>query len=185
MKKIILASIFLVLNSLCFSQLKIDSFYENRNDYLVFSVIKQFDTISKSKLLLEVKNWSGRYFVNAEQVVVSETSEQLVFNYVTQIKTIALGIASYSPWGIRLIVQIKDNKIRIQFYDNANAYWPTSSGGIRAGLHKLDYCFGKNGVSKKIWTEGLVEMKEKMAETANILEQSIKKSELKSQVEEW
>ena len=76
----------------------------------------------------QFKNWASTSFVNLKEVMVSETDNQIVLNYITKtsnyIKT--MGIKSYMSysWYIRLVAQFKDGKIRVQFYDDGNAFKP-------------------------------------------------------------
>lgn len=65
------------------SQYLIDSLYINKGDLLINQRILVIDSVSREELINRIKNWGGVSFVNLKEVLVSETQDQLVFNYIT------------------------------------------------------------------------------------------------------
>jgi len=173
-----------LMMSLCFnsfSQFHIDSFYVNKTEFLMYSVVQEFDSLSQDQLNIKIKNWAGTNFTNMKEVLVSETKEQLVFNYITEsfyIKT--LGMATYKNWYIRMVVQIKDNKIKISIYDDGNCFWPGSySGGVSvpsvsARTYKFQDYFGKKGTCMKMYNGGLENVHNSCIKFSNNLINTIK-----------
>lgn len=98
--------------------LHIDSVYQDKTTYLLFSKVIQMDSLSQSEIRERVKNWAGRSFVNMEEVLVSETESQLVFNYIENYSTKLASMQEYT----RMIVQIKDNRLKVSFYDDGNVF---------------------------------------------------------------
>jgi hypothetical protein len=116
-----------------------------------------------------------------KEVLVSETKEQLVFNYITESFFIrSLGINTYKSWYIRMVVQIKDNKIKISLYDDGNAFWAGSySGGVSvpstpARKYRFSDYFGKKGTCMKMYTGGLEDVRKSCINTSESLINSIK-----------
>jgi hypothetical protein len=153
-----------------FGQLHIDSFYMDKTQNLIYSEVQEFDSLSQEQLNIKVKNWAGTKFVNMKEVLVSETKEQLVFNYITEtfyIKT--LGMAQYKTWYIRMVVQIKDNKIKVSLFDDGNGFWAGSySGGVSVpSVSARTYRFyqyfrirgKKQGLALKMYQDGLINIK--------------------------
>jgi hypothetical protein len=60
----------------------IDSFFENKTDYLIYSKVILLDSTNSEEIIKRVKNWGGINFVNLREVLVTETSDQLVLNYI-------------------------------------------------------------------------------------------------------
>jgi hypothetical protein len=179
--KLILMMLFVILSTNSFSQLHVDSLYDNKDELLIYSVIYEFDSLSQDVINTKVKNWAGTNFVNMKEVLVSETKEQFVFNYITEsffMKT--LGISNYYNWYIRMVIQTKDNKIKISLYDDGNCYWPGSySGGVSVPATQvrehtfLDY-FNKKGTCIKMCNDGLVMVRKSCINTSSDLINSIK-----------
>lgn len=147
-------------------KLNIDSLYQKKDELIIVTGIHSFDSISKLDLIKKVKNWGGKKFVNLKEVLVSETEDQMVFNYITSsfyIKTI-MGKEPID-WYIRLVVQFKDNRIKCTFYDDGNVRMSSSqyTPGAAARTIKLkDYFKEKDGVfvnNTKSLINGLVSIR--------------------------
>jgi len=178
-----------LITATSFGQMHIDSFYVDKTQNLIYSEIKELDSLTQEQISIKVKNWGGTKFVNMNEVLVSETKEQLVFNYITEtfyVKT--LGMSQYKTWYLRMIVQIKDNKIKISVFDDGNAFWVGSySGGVtipsvRARLYKFSDYFGNKGTCMKMYNGGLENVKKTCINTTKdlinkILENSDKKTD--------
>jgi hypothetical protein len=102
-------------------------------------------------------NWGSTHFVNLKEVLVGETEDQLVFNYITNdfyLKT--MGMVTQVSWYVRMVTQVKDGRIRVQLYDDGNAYKPGSySGGVstpamQSRTYHLSYYF-KDTVARKMY----------------------------------
>jgi len=162
-------------------QMQIDEFYDNKSEYLIYSIVENFDSTSQDELIIRVKNWGGTNFVNMKQVLVSETKEQLVFNFITKSFFITtLGTDNTYDWYIRMVVQVKDNKIKISLFDDGNCYF----GGVSARTYKfLDYF--KNGVSRKPHNNGFINVRKSCVSTANSLVTSIKNVSVNGSNNDW
>lgn len=93
-----------------------DSIYQNFEEKLVHSEVVNIDSASKSELINLAKDWGGINFVNLKEVLVSETENQLVFNYITS----NTGGNITSNTYIKLILLFKDGKVKASFYDDGN-----------------------------------------------------------------
>lgn len=163
-----------------FGQLHIDSFYIDKTQNLIYSEIQEFDSLSQEQLNTKVKNWAGTNFVNMKEVLVSETKEQLVFNYITNDFYIKiLGMSQYKSWYIRMVIQIKDNKIKVSLFDDGNAFWPGSYNGgatvpsVQARKYRFSLYFSKKGTSIKMYKSGLENIKESCISTTKNLIKSL------------
>ena len=166
MKTLILTLIISLTNLLSFGQIEIDSFYKNRSEYLIYEEVQTFETLSSIELQTKIKNWGSTAFNNLNEVLVGETSEQMVFNYVSQsLYRKSMGTTSRIGWYIRLVVQIKEGKIRMLFYDDGNVRTAgyvvgnTYVPGTPARTNNLDVYFNNEGVSRKKYTDGLENLK--------------------------
>jgi hypothetical protein len=167
----------LFLSSKSFGQntsLPIDSLYENKDEFLIYTKIQEFDSISKSQFPQKIKNWAGKKFVKMNEVLVSETEDQLVFVYISKaffLKGLMGEKSGSNDWYIRMIVQMKDNKIRITMYDDGNAM----NEYRQARSSKLSNCFNKKGLAPNLYIDGLVNLKKSCVELSNDLIDGIKK----------
>jgi len=191
MKKLFLATT-LLMSSMIFGQLHIDTFYQNKNEFLIYSIVKEFDSLPQEVLNTKVKNWGSTNFVNMSEVLVGETKEQLVFNYISKsFYTKTLGMVTTRSWYIRMVVQIKDNKIKISMYDDGNCFWPGSySGGVSvpatsARLYKIADYFGKKGTCMKMYNGGLQDFKSSCLHTVDDLVLSIKSNTENKDKDGW
>ena len=90
MKKILILLPFLLITIISNSQssllvndkLHIDSLYENKEENLIISRVLEFEGLKKDELKTKVKNWGSTKFVNLKEVLVSETDDQIVLNYI-------------------------------------------------------------------------------------------------------
>ncbi len=165
------------------TKLHIDSFYSNKSEYLIYSEIYEFDSLSQEDLNTKIKNWAGLHFVNMKEVLVSETKEQMVFCYITNDFCIKTLMTVPLSWYFRLSIQIKDNKIKVSIYDDGNTYWPESS--TRARQYKLSYYFNEDGTLRKMYTHGMLEVKKSCVELSNDINNSIKTAKLDTKKNDW
>ena len=196
MKKILILLPFLLITIISNSQssllvndkLNIDSLYSNKDELIIHSGVLEFEGLTREQLKTKIKNWGGTKFVSLKEVLVSETDDQIVLNYIDKnmfMKT--LGIKMDFDWYIRLVIQIKDGKIRCQYFDDGNTYQPGGNGNIpmRSRSHYLrDYFKENDGIktSQKIFTSGMVSLKENIFFNFNSLKEDILK---KDTSKEW
>jgi len=164
--------------------LHIDSFYQNKSEYLILSkIVNLKDSIGKSSLINKIKNWSATAFVNSKEVLVSETDDQLVFVYITKsffMKGL-FGEHNTVSWYIRLVVQLKDNRIRLQFFDDGNVYVAGSYyNNVRVASvpdrsSKFTNYFNKddNTRTRKMYDEGFYNLLLSINQTAKDIESAI------------
>jgi len=177
MKKLLLLLSLFVVSSLSFGQIHVDKFYENKDELLIYSVVQEFDSISIDDLNIKVKNWASTNFVNMKEVLISETKEQLVFVYITEsLFRYYLGIQKFiNPWYLRMVVQIKDDKIKISIYDDGNCFWVVDGTHVAARTHRVyDMVFKKDGFSRKTYDEGIINLRNCCISTSDNLIKSIK-----------
>lgn len=196
MKKILIITLFALLTNASYSQYHVDSLYDNKDKFLIYSQVEKFDSLSEDMLSTKIKNWAGTHFVNMENVLVSETKEQLVFNYLSDSWFIrVLGMNTHKNWYFRMVVQIRDNKIKISIYDDGNAFWPGSYNGghsvpaTPARSYKFLQYFRKKGAkidtSRKSTDGGLRNVRESCISDINSLVKSIKKSTIVDTDDDW
>ena len=90
MKKLIFILTFIFISVLGISQssflvndlLPIDSLFENKDENLIVSKVMEFGGLKREELKTKVKNWGSTKFVNLKEVLISETDDQMVFNYI-------------------------------------------------------------------------------------------------------
>jgi len=170
LKVMMMALTMSLVSLMSFGQLHIDDFYADKAQNIIYSEVYEFDSLSQEDIQMRVKNWAGTQFVNMKEVLVGETKEQLVFNYITESFYIKLlGMPEYKTWYIRMVVQMKDNKIKVSLFDDGNAFWPgTYSRGIStpatsARSIKFSAYFKtrgkKEGLALKMCQDGLINIK--------------------------
>jgi hypothetical protein len=99
-----------------------DSIFQNFDEKLIHSEVVIIDSVSQAELIRRAKNWGGTAFVNLKEVLVAETENQLVFNYISSNSG---GMVTSKEY-IRLVVQFKDGRIKASFYDDGNVYTPST-----------------------------------------------------------
>ena len=185
--KLIMLAVFTVLTTLgSFAQkekVHVDSFYVDKEELLIDEQIIEIEgsaiDVGSDELITKIKNWGGISFVNMEEVLVSETNTQLVFNYITKYNIKTLGMVTPKNWYIRMVIQVKDGKVRIRQYDDGNAFWAASySGGYRtpstqARKYRFKDYFNKKGLAAKMYTYGLLNMKSNCELMVKSLEDSL------------
>jgi hypothetical protein len=188
MKKILII-FYLLLSNIAFAQenneallvdgkLPIDSMYSNKNELILYSGIHKFDSISQSELKNKVKNWASLTFVNLKEVMVSETDDQIVLNYISSSYYVKSLTKTTVDWYIRLLIQFKDGKIRCTYYDDGNVRMlPTQySPGYSARIfHLKDYFKEKDGVlvSQKSSVQGMLNLHNSIIADFNSIKESI------------
>jgi hypothetical protein len=170
-------------------KLNIDSLYQNKEELLLHSGVLEFEGLTKEQLKTKVKNWGATNFVNLKEVLISETDDQIVLNYIDKSMFMrVLGSNSPYHWYIRLVIQFKDGKIRCLFYDDGNTFQPSSqyAQSINSRTYKLSIYFKEtDGIkyAQKSMTNGMVALKESTIRSQQSLKESIEKKD--SDKKEW
>ena len=169
-------------------KLNIDSLYSNKDELTIHSGILEFEGLTKEQLKTKVKNWGGTKFVSLKEVLVSETEDQIVLNYIDKnmfMKT--MGMKMDYSWYIRLVIEFKDGKIRCQYFDDGNTYQPSDKGVSMSSrsYHLVDYFKESDGIktSQKMFTVGMVSLKESILKNFSSIKEFIDKKE--SDKKEW
>lgn len=190
MKKITLF-ILLLLSTMTNAQFQIDSLYQDKEQLLINQRVILVDSVSREELINRIKNWGGVSFVNLKEVLVSETQDQLVFNYISSsFYAKSMGITTTMDWYVRLVIQVKDGKIRVQQFDDGNVYRPGSySGGVSipataARVYHLDDYFA-DGIARKMHNDGFIKFKESANNMINSLEIAFQKKADPAVKDEW
>ena len=169
-------------------KLPIDSLYENVNENLILSKVLEFEGLKKEELKTKVKNWGSTKFVNLKEILVSETEDQIVLNYID--KSYFYKVAKYivnNDWYVRLVIQFKDGKIRCQYYEDGNVFIPSQYGVPSTESRTFyfkQFFEEENGIlySKKLTKLGFVSFKESIISNLNSLREEILK---KDTSKEW
>lgn len=159
-------------------KLTIDSMYSNKNELILYSGIHKFDSISQSELKTRVKNWASLTFVNLKEVMVSETEDQIVLNYITNSYFVKSLSKVSVNWYIRLLIQFKDGKIRCTYYDDGNVRMlPTqySTGYSDRVFHLKDYFKERDGIyiCEKKSIQGMINLHNSIIAEFNSIKESI------------
>lgn len=198
--KMIMTLMMCLLMVVSFGQIHVDSFYSNQKELLIYSTIEKFDSLKQSELFDKVKNWSGKNFVDAREVLISETKEQLVFcyrdasslyvktdwveNYVFFKKKFTL--EKNLDWYVRMVVNIKDGKIKVSMYDDGNCYlnWVFEGNVIfntpSRTLYLYKYFTKEGGFTSKEFSMGIVDFKKSCINTSKSLIEYIKSNNSKT-----
>lgn len=130
MNKFYFLTLFFLVASNVFGQSKaerdtvyLDQIYKDASTYLVSQRVLEFDSLSATELMKRFENWGGQNFRNYEHVRTSKTESQITLNYIT---------SSFNPdldFYIIMVVEFKENKMRVQIFDDANVYKPGSYVG--------------------------------------------------------
>jgi hypothetical protein len=111
--------------------------YEDLNSKLFLSKVLEFKGKKASDLLTIFKNAASVNFVNLKEVIVSESENQITIVYLNKCNEQYYNtLLGKMPWLIqfhtRLVAQTKDEKIRLQFYDDGNAYYQAIHQGDKS-----------------------------------------------------
>ena len=119
----------------------INEIYQADSILLVSQKVLEFDSISANELLIRFENWAGQNFRNYEKVRTSKTDSQITLNYITS------SFNSTLDFHVILIAEFKNNKIRVQIFDDGNVYKPgyysgnTYISGIQGRLLHINHYF--------------------------------------------
>jgi hypothetical protein len=132
MKKVSMVLLFALVTIVSFGQdeevIRDVKKFEDATTGLYVSKVIEVPSKSQKELQTQFKNWASTSFVNLREVMVSETDNQIVLNYITKtpnyVKTLGMKVPMDYDWYVRLVAQFKDGKIRVQFYDDGNVFKP-------------------------------------------------------------
>jgi hypothetical protein len=114
----------LVSNSQEFN-LNVKKFDEDR---LYTSKVIELPNKNQKELVQQFKNWAGTAFVNLKEVMVAETDNQIVLNYIIRTYPVMKMLGMKTPmergWYVRLVAQFKDGKIKVSIFDDGNTFIP-------------------------------------------------------------
>lgn len=102
----------------------------------------------------------------------------MVFNYVSNdLFSKVMDTAYPQAWFVRMVAQLKDNKIKTSFFDDRN----TQVGflNIPASHYKFDDCYGKEVKANKSYKRKIVSLKSSYISNANKLLGNLKLKEAK------
>ena len=143
----------------------LDQIYKDVSTYLVSQRVLEFDSVSAQELMKRFENWGGQNFRNYEHVRTSKTESQITLNYITSCYSI--GMEFY----LIMMVEFKDNKIRVQIFDDANVYkagyysGSTYISGTPSRIYHISSYFKDGMIDYKI-KPGLMNALEKQATAA-------------------
>jgi len=100
----------------------IDSLFEDASNLLLSSQVVEVTGVNQAEIKRRILNFAGLNFRDVSEVLVSESDDQLVFQYVEEVLYKTLGMVSGFNEYVRLVIQIKDEKYRILAYDDGNAF---------------------------------------------------------------
>ena len=125
--------------------------YFDESTFLVSQKVMEFDSISSEELMIRFENWAGQNFRNYDKVRTSKTESQITLNYITSTFNTAL------DFYLNMVVEFKDNKVRIQIFDDGNVYKPGSYSGTTyiSGISARTYHL------KSYFTDGMIIYKTK------------------------
>ena len=106
----------------------VDSLFEDASNLLLTSKVVEVPDANQAEIKRRILNYAGIAFRDVSKVLVSESDDQLVFNYITEVKYSAGLMAGELPEYIRLVVQIKDGRFRVLAYDDGNGFIPGTYG---------------------------------------------------------
>jgi hypothetical protein len=149
--------------------------YLDETTYLVSQKVLEFDSINANELMVRFENWAGQNFRNYDKVRTSKTDSQITLTYITS------SFSSSLDFYINMVIEFKDNKIRVQFYDDGNVYKPGSYSGstyikaIEGRLYHIKSSFTDGMIIYKT-KPGMFNMSEKNATGSLVYKASINSS---------
>jgi hypothetical protein len=170
-------------------KLYIDSIYSNIEEKVIFTGVHTFDGLSQLELKNRIKNWASLKFVNLKEVLVGETDDQIVLNYITSTYYVkSLGIKYTYDWYIRLMIQFKDGKIRCTYYDDGNVSMLASqyTPALAARSYYIKDVFKKQDnrfVCPKMNTPGIINLYNSIKISFTSIKSDVEKNTLKK--DDW
>jgi len=184
-------SILLIALSFCTNEVKaaekdtlyLQSIFQNSSTNLVSERILKFDSIKLVDLMTKFENWGGQNFVNYNEVKTGKTNEQITLTYITSTVVIV-------KFHVNLVIEFKDNKVRVRAYDYGNAFKPAEYIGVTLipsvpskSIYLKNYFEDSmiiynpkpsNFNYKQKWATGIIQYKLDIEDTINSIETYIK-----------
>lgn len=158
MKIFMVCSIFLISNNFLAQNGKLEKdtvflsqIYSNESSYLVSQKVIDFDSMSKEELITRFENWAGQNFRNYDKVRTSKTESQITLNYITSSFNTSL------DFYLIMVVEFKDNKIRVQIFDDGNVY----KSGYYSGSVYISGISARSYHLKSYFIDGMIVYKPK------------------------
>lgn len=105
--------------------------YEDISSRLFISKVIELPGKTQKEISTQFKNWASTAFVNLREIMVSETDNQIVLNYITKtptyMRTLGLKTPLVYSWYVRVVAQFKDGKAKISFFDDGNVFIPAEA----------------------------------------------------------
>lgn len=168
MKKILLILMLLLTGFSGFSQkntkdtLSINQIYQDVGSYLILEKVIVFDsTMNQKEVMNGFENWAGETFRDYENVKTSKTENQITLTYISDLQ-------GETKMYVNLIVEFRENRMRIRFYDDGNSYVPAVYSGttkisnaVQSRTFHLKSYFGTNDEIVYNTTANFFNVKEK------------------------
>jgi phosphoribosyl-dephospho-CoA transferase len=94
--------------------------FEHLENHLYKTEIIEVNSINQTGLQKKFKKIASRLFVNLDKIIVNETENQIVLNYILTTKNLPI-----TSWNVRIVSEFKDSRMRLQIYDLGNVYIPS------------------------------------------------------------
>lgn len=154
MKKLLLGLLIFV-SFFSYSQKKyiyLDSLFQNKDENLVISKIIEFEGKTKIDLKNKFKEVASKKFVNLKEITVSETDDNMTLVFIEEIPIYFKSLMGLMPINrqeyTRFLVYFKDNRIKIDLFDDGNVFVPSSyNGGIPTPSVEARIGYIKNALS--------------------------------------
>jgi hypothetical protein len=163
--------------------------YADSADLIACQKVIKIDSLEIIALKERALSWAGITFKNASKVVISNTENQIVIDYI---ESVSSKIGS-NNWQVRIVLEFKKGRIRYQFIDQRNAFWPGSQGvpSSSSGSIYIKKYFDKSGylkikgMSHSIWYSIATNWKINVENTAKSLEDYLLKPPSDTKKDDW
>jgi hypothetical protein len=145
--------LFFSLNGFAQNGQLINFLYENEDELLIHSFAYQFEQkISIQNIKDGIIEWTNRPNSAYKIKIDSVNNNEIVVKYTCNVHQIKGRTLIPFLWNFKCVIQMKENKVRLLFYDIGNAEWHGLWENAEEGKYLLkDYCFNKNREVKKNW----------------------------------
>lgn len=132
----------------------IDSLFEDSSHLMFTSKVVEVPGADQAEIKRRILNYAGFAFRDLSKVLVSESDDQLVLNYIESASFKSLGTPTSLKEYVRLVIQIKEGRFRLIAYDDGNVFIPGtysktySSPSVAARSNYFTNRFGKDGIAK-------------------------------------
>jgi hypothetical protein len=120
MKQILTFLIILISNIFYSQNISENRTFENLDKNLYKTIIIEVDSTNRTDLQNSFKKITAKLFVNLDKIIVNETDNQIVINFISTTKS-----TPTTSWNVRMISEFKDSRIRLRIFDRGNVYIPS------------------------------------------------------------